>query len=134
VSSAQTKKNVVDQLPRDQQEETRSLMRWKLDVKEGMARLRELEEWLRQDYPHAAASLLKVMEECFTINRLKVFPSLHRCLAMTNLIESSQSGAQMRRRRVCRWRADMPTPWVAVAFLATEKNFRRVMGTEIFGH
>ena len=101
---------------------------WKLDAKDGMARLRKLAEWLRQDYPDAAASLLEGMEECFTINRLKVPPSLHRCLATTNLIESSQSGVRMRTRRVCRWRPDMPARWAAAAFLATEKNFRRVMG------
>jgi putative transposase len=41
-------KNVIERLPRDQQEQTRSLMRaaWKLDAKDGMARLRKLAEWL----------------------------------------------------------------------------------------
>lgn len=123
-------KNVVERLPRSQQEQTRSLIRaaWKLEAKEGMARLRKLAEWLRQDYPDAAGSLLEGMEECFTINRLKVPPSLHRCLATTNLIESSQSGVRMRTRRVCRWRADMAARWAAAAFLVTEENFRRVMG------
>ena len=123
-------RNVVERLPREQQEQTRSLLRaaWKLDVKEGLARLRKLAEWLREDYPDAAGSLIEGMEECFTINRLKVPPSLHRCLATTNLIESSQSGVRMRTRRVCRWRANMPARWAAAAFLATEKNFRRVMG------
>jgi transposase-like protein len=122
--------NVVERLPREQQEQTRSLIRaaWKLETKDGMARLRKLAEWLREDYPDAAGSLLEGMEECFTINRLKVPPSLHRCLATTNLIESSQSGVRMRTRRVCRWRANMPARWVAAAFLATEKNFRRIMG------
>lgn len=122
--------NVVERLPREQQEQTRSLIRaaWKLDAKDGMMRLRKLAEWLREDYPDAAGSLLEGMEECFTINRLKVPPSLHRCLATTNLIESSQSGVRMRTRRVCRWRASMPGRWVAAAFLATEKNFRRIMG------
>jgi putative transposase len=123
-------RNVVSRLPREQQEQTRSLMRaaWKLEAKDGMARLRKLSEWLREDYPDAAASLLEGMEECFTINRMKVPPSLHRCLATTNLIESSQSGVRMRTRRVCRWRADMPARWAAAAFLATEENFRRIMG------
>ena len=123
-------RNVVERLPREQHEQTRSLMRaaWKLEAKEGMARLRKLAEWLREDYPDAAGSLLEGMEECFTINRLNVPPSLHRCLATTNLIESSQSGVRMRTRRVCRWRASMPARWVAAAFLATEKSFRRIMG------
>ena len=69
------------------------------------------------------------MEECFTINRLGIPPSLHRCLATTNLIESPQSGVRMRTRRVCRWRdAAMVQRWAAASFLATEKNFRRIMG------
>jgi len=123
-------RNVVERLPREQQGQTRSLIRaaWKLDAKEGMARLRKLAEWLREDYPDAAGSLLEGMEECFTINRLNFPFSLHRCLATTNLIESSQSGVRMRTRRVCRWRATMPARWVAAAFLATEHNFRRIMG------
>jgi putative transposase len=123
-------RNVVERLPREQQAQTRSLIRaaWKLDAKEGMARLRKLAEWLREDYPDAAGSLLEGMEECFTINRLNIPFSLHRCLATTNLIESSQSGVRMRTRRICRWRATMPARWVAAAFLVTENNFRRVMG------
>jgi putative transposase len=123
-------RNVVERLPREQQAQTRSLIRaaWKLDAKDGMARLRKLAEWLREDYPDAAGSLLEGMEECFTINRLNIPFSLHCCLATTNLIESSQSGVRMRTRRVCRWRATMPARWVAAAFLATEHNFRRIMG------
>lgn len=123
-------RNVVERLPREPQGQTRSLIRaaWKLDAKEGMARLRKLAEWLREDYPDAAGSLLEGMEECFTINRLNIPFSLHRCFATTNLIESSQSGVRMRTRRVCRWRATMPARWVAAAFLATEHNFRRIMG------
>ena len=38
------------------------------------------------------------MEECFTINRLGVPPSLHRCLATTNIVES-RPGADGRRDR-----------------------------------
>jgi putative transposase len=123
-------RNVVERLPQEQQPQVRSLIRaaWKLGAKDGMARLRKLAEWLRADYPDAAGSLLEGMEECFTINRLEVPFSLHRCLATTNLIESSQSGVRMRTRRVCRWRAGMPARWVAAAFLETEKHFRRIMG------
>ena len=52
-----------------------------------------------------------------------------RSLATTNVIESPQSGVRMRTRRVCRWRdAAMVERWVAASFLATEKNFRRIMG------
>jgi hypothetical protein len=69
------------------------------------------------------------LEECFTLNRLGVPPSLHRCLATTNRIESPQAGVRRRTRRVCRWRdAAMILRWVAASFLAAEKNFRRIMG------
>jgi transposase-like protein len=102
---------------------------YRLEAKEGMARLRKLAYWLDQEQPAAANSLREGLEECFTINRLGVPPSLHRCLATTNLIESPQSGVRLRTRRVCRWRDDaMIQRWVAASFLATEKNFRRIMG------
>jgi hypothetical protein len=79
--------------------------------------------------PAAANSLWEGFEECFTINRLGIPPPLHRCLATTNLIESPQSGVRMRTRRVCRWRdAAMVQRWAAASFLATEKNFRSIMG------
>jgi putative transposase len=94
-----------------------------------MTRLRKLADWLEQECPAAANSLREGLEECFTINRLGIPPSLHRCLATTNLIESPQSGVRMRTRRVCRWRdAAMVQRWAAASFLATEKNFRRIMG------
>lgn len=124
-------RNVVDHLPKDQKEQVKSVMRaaWKMDTKGGMARLKKLAEWLEREYPSAAASLMEGMEECFTINRLDVPPSLHRCLATTNLIESPHSGVRMRTRRVCRWRdGAMVKRWMASAFLATEKNFRKMMG------
>ena len=74
-------------------------------------------------------SLREGLDECFTINRLGIPLSLHRCLATTNLIESPQSGVRMRTRRVCRWRdTAMVERWAAASFLATERNFRRIMG------
>jgi hypothetical protein len=36
------------------------------------------------------------MEEFFTINRMDIPPSLHRCLASTNLIEIPHSGVRLR--------------------------------------
>ena len=94
-----------------------------------MAKIRKLAEWLEHEYPAAAASLLEGLEECFTINRLEVPTSLHRCLSSTNLIESPHAGVRMRTNRVGRWKdGDMVQRWVASAFLATEKNFRRIQG------
>jgi len=123
-------RNVLERLPKEQQKQTGALIKaaWKMEAKPGMAKLRKMAEWLEQEYPDAAASLLEGIDECFTINRLELPLSLHRCLASTNLIESSQSGVRMRTRRVCRWRADMPGRWAAAAFLETEKNFNRLMG------
>lgn len=124
-------RNVVELLPEEQKDQVKGALRaaYKLEAKEGMARLRKLADWLEQEVPAAANSLREGLEECFTINRLGVAPSLHRCLATTNLIESPQSGVRMRTRRVCRWRdALMVQRWVATSFLATEKNFRRIMG------
>jgi transposase-like protein len=124
-------RNVMDHLPKDQQAQVKSAMRaaWKLDAEGGMARMKKLGEWLQRDYPAAAASLREGLEECFTLNRLDVPPSLHRCLASTNVIEGPHSGVRMRTRRVCRWRdSGMAKRWMAAAFLATEKNFNRIMG------
>src|SRR5499425_449798 len=124
-------RNVCDRLPEEQKAQVKAALRasYKLEAKEGMARLRKLADWLEQEWPAAANSLREGLEECFTINRLGIPPSLHRCLATTNLIESPQSGVRMRTRRVCRWRdAAMVERWAASSFLATEKNFRRIMG------
>jgi hypothetical protein len=52
---------------------------WKMEWKAGMARIRKLAEWLEREYPSAAASLREGLEECFTINRLGVPPTLQRC-------------------------------------------------------
>jgi len=124
-------RNVCDRLPEEQKAQVKAAMRasYKLEAKQGMARMRKLADWLEQECPAAANRLREGLEECFTINRLGIPPSLHRCLATTNLIESPQSGVRMRTRRVCRWRdAAMVQRWAAVSFLATEKNFRRIIG------
>jgi len=124
-------RNVVDHLPKDQKDQVKSVLRaaWKMDAQAGMARLKKLAQWLEREYPSAAASLMEGLEECFTINRLEVPPSLHRCLATTNIIESPHSGVRMRTRRVCRWRdGGMVKRWTASAFLRTEKNFKKIMG------
>ena len=69
------------------------------------------------------------LEECFTINRLGLPPSLHRCLATTNIVESPNAGVRRRTRRVTRWKdAEMVCRWAAAAFLDTEKSFRKIMG------
>jgi hypothetical protein len=122
--------NVLGRLPEQEQAQVQALMKaaWKMSPKEGMAKFRKLAEWLEREYPDAAASLLEGLEECFTINRLEIPVSLHRCLATTNLIESPHSGVRRRTERVCRWRPGMAKRWMAAAFLDMEKHFRRIMG------
>ncbi len=127
-------RNVLEQLPTEQHAQVRSLMRaaYKLPkAKEGIAKMEKMAEWLEREYPEAARSLREGLQETFTINRLDLPPSLHRCLGTTNLIESPQSGVRKRTGNVCRWReADMVLRWVAGAYLITEKNFRKIMGHE----
>ena len=89
----------------------------------------ELAQGYEGDWPGAAASLREGLEECFTINRLGLPPSLHRCLATTNIVESPHAGVRQRTRRVTRWKdAAMVRRWAAAAFLDTEKSFRKIMG------
>ena len=124
-------RNVLDYLPKDQRAQVKSVLRaaWKLGPKEGMARVKKLAAWLDNSYPSAAASLLEGLEECFTINRLDLPPSLHRCLATTNIIESPHAGVRIQTRRVTHWQnGKMVLRWMASAFIRTEKRFNKIMG------
>jgi putative transposase len=124
--------NVMDELPKEQQDQTRRLMRaaFKLSsAEEGEKRLEQIARQLEHDYAAAARSLREGLKEMFTLQRLKIPTSLHKCLATTNLIESPHSGVRKRTRNVCRWRdADMAERWAASAWLLTEKHFRKIDG------
>jgi len=124
-------RNVLERLPEEQREQAQAAVRaaWKLDAKQGLAQLAKLAEWYERDWPAAAAALREGAEECFTINRLGVPPSLWRCLATTNIIESPNAGVRLRTARITRWQgADMVQRWVAAALLDAEKSFRKIMG------
>ena len=123
-------RKVLGRLPREQQAQTASLMRaaWKMNPKEGMAKFRQIAGWLENDYPDVAAALLEGLEECFTINRLDVPRSRHRCWATSNLVDNPHSGVRSRTRRVGHWRPGMPARWSAAAFLEMEQSFRQIMG------
>jgi len=124
-------RNVCNQLPDDLADQVKSVMKaaYNLPWQEGMAKLRKQGDWLATHYPGAAASLREGLEETFTINRLELSPALRRCLGTTNIIESPHAGVRLRTNRVSRWRdGQMVLRWVAAAFLATEKNFRRILG------
>lgn len=124
-------RNVLKELPKDLGRQVRTVMRaaFKLDPKEGMARLKRQAEWLQTDYPGAAASLREGLEEMFTVARLDVSPSLHRCLVSTNIIESPIGTIQYPMGRVTNWQGgEMVARWAASAFLAAEKRFRKILG------
>jgi putative transposase len=127
-------RNVVNELPREQHAQVLNVMRaaWKLsDAEEGVKRLEGLARFLEHEYESAARSLREGMAEMFTIQRLKLPPTLYKCLGTTNVIESPQSGVQKRTGNVTRWRdAGMVERWVASAWLLTEKHFRKVIGHE----
>lgn len=124
--------NVMDELPKEQQSQTRNLIRaaWKVkSAEEGEKRLEQLARFLERDHESAARSLREGMAEMFTLQRLKLPESLHKCLATTNIIESPHSGVRRRTHNVSRWRdAEMVQRWVASAWLLTEQHFRRVDG------
>ena len=127
------RENVLGYLPKELQGQVGAALSaaWKLEPKEGMARLRTQIEWLERTHPRAAASLREGLEETFTINRLGLSPRLRRCLATTNIIESSLSGVEGRTGRVTRWRSgEMALRWAGAAALETEKNFRKIIGHE----
>ena len=124
-------RNVSGKLPEDLKDQVISVMKaaYKLPWKEGLAKLKKQAEWLSVHHRDAAASRLEGLEEPFTINRLDLSPSLRRCLSTTNIIENPHSGVRKRTRGVTRWRhGKMVLRWAASAFLATEKNFRRIQG------
>ncbi len=124
--------NVLNELPKEHHQQTRNLMRaaWKVNTaEEGEKRLEQLARFLEQDHESAARSLREGMKEMFTLQRLQIPESLHKCLATTNLIESPHSGVRRRTHNVSRWRdAAMVERWVASAWLLTEKHFRRIDG------
>jgi putative transposase len=125
-------RNVLDELPKEQQAQTLNLMRaaWRVcNADEGVKRLEQLARFLEQEYESAARSLREGMAEMFTVQRLQLPPSLYKCLGTTNVIESPQSGVQKRTHNVTRWRTgDMVERWVASAWLLTEQHFRKVIG------
>ena len=87
--------------------------------------------WLKTEHADAAASLLEGLEETFTVSRMKLPPSLMRCLCTTNIIENPNGAVRRVSRRVCRYRnADMALRWTATGFLEAEKSFRRIQGSK----
>lgn len=125
-------RNVVGHLPEDQHEQAKATLRaaFKLDAKEGAAKLQQYASWLEQEWPNAAASIREGIDEMFTINRLGLPSVLRRCLGTTNVIDNGHSAARDRMRRVKNWQSgSMALRWTA-AFDAASKGFRRIMSHE----
>jgi transposase-like protein len=123
--------NVCEKLPDELADQVQAVMKaaYHLPWQEGLAKLKNQAQWLETHYPGAAASLREGLEETFTINRLELPATLRRCLGTTTSIESPHAGVRLRTNRVSRWRdGTMVLRWVAAAFLATEKDFRRIQG------
>jgi transposase-like protein len=124
-------RNVCERLPKVEAAQTKAVMMaaYKLDAKDGMAKLRKQAQWLQREHADAAASLLEGLEETFTVNALGLPPSLKRCLCTTNIIENPNGIVRRTSRRVTRYRdADMALRWTAAGFLEAQKSFRKIQG------
>ena len=124
-------RNVTERLPKTRAAQTRWVMAQALkgDAEVGIEKLKAHAKHLKAQHPDAAASLLEGLEELFTINRLGVTGELARCLATTNVIESSNSVVRRVGRRVTNYRdVKMAMRWAAAGFLEAEKAFRRLRG------
>lgn len=124
-------RNVLGHLPEHQHDQARSTLKaaFKLDAKEGTAKIEQYATWLEREWPSAAGSLREGLEEMFTINRLGLPSELRRCLGTTNIIDNGHSALRDRVRRVKNWQSgSMALRWTAVAFDAIAQGFRRIMG------
>jgi len=124
-------RNVLDHLPKDQHANAKSTLRaaWKLPAEQGKRQIEQLARWYEKKHPSASASLLEGLDELFTINAMGLPPKLLRCLATTNVIESTNGGVRQRINRVKNWQdGAMALRWASAAFEATAANFNKIMG------
>src|ERR1041384_6546632 len=74
--------NVMQELPKEQQSQTRNLMRaaWKVKTaEEAEKRMEQIARQLEYDHESAARSLREGMREMFTLQRLQIPATLHKC-------------------------------------------------------
>jgi transposase-like protein len=126
-------RNVLERLPKTEAAQTKAVMMaaYKLEPKDGMAKMKKQAQWLEREHPDAAASLLEGLHETFTINAMGLPPTLMRCLCTTNIIENPNGIVRRTSRRVTRYRdADMALRWTAAGFLEAQKSFRKIQGVK----
>lgn len=124
-------RNVLERLPKLEAAQTKAVMMaaYKLEPKQGMAKMKKQAEWLEREHADAAASLREGMQETFTVNALGLPPTLMRCLCTTNIIENPNGIVRRTSRRVTRYRdADMALRWTAAGFIEAQKSFRKIQG------
>ena len=81
---------VLERLPKTEAAQTKAVMMaaYKLDPKQGLAKMNKQAQWLEREHPDAAASLREGLHETFTVNALGLPPTLTRCLCTTNIVEN----------------------------------------------
>ena len=124
-------RNVLERLPKTEAAQTKAVMMaaYKLEPKQGIARMNKQAEWLEREHPDAAASLREGLHETFTVNALGLPPTLTRCLCTTNIIENPNGIVRRTSRRVTRYRdADMAPRWTATGLIEAQKSFRKIQG------
>jgi transposase-like protein len=122
-------RNVCDQLPDDQRDQTKAIMKaaFNMEAKAGTVKLRKHISWLEREHPGAAGSLSEGLDEMFTVNRLELPRKLMTTLCSTNMIESPNSGLRRAIGRVARWRdGAMTLRWVGRALVDIELQWRAV--------
>ena len=99
-------RNVLERLPKTAAAQTKAVMMaaYKLDPKQGMAKMNKQAEWLEREHADAAASLREGLHETYTVNALGLPPTLMRCLCTTNIIENPNGIVRRTSRRVTRYR------------------------------
>jgi transposase-like protein len=93
-------RNVVDELPKEQQGQALNLMRaaWKVKTaEEGEKRLEQLARFLERNQESAARSLREGMKEMFTLQRLKIPESLPNAWRPPTLSKAHRAGSSAAR-------------------------------------
>ena len=126
-------RNLLERLPKTEAAQTKTVMMaaYKLEPKQGIAKMNKQVEWLQREHADSAASLREGLHETFTVNALGLPPSLTRCLCTTNIIETPSGIVRRSSRRVTRYRdADMALRWTATGFIEAQKSFRKIQGVK----